>query len=108
MPDGWRTWESAEWLAHFDRASTNGRRQSYIFDFTATPKVRAHADGSIDNDGHLRLVSDAGCPECGRPVVAVVRRWHDEDRARVREDLRRRMQELRWHERHSRRAGSPA
>jgi alkanesulfonate monooxygenase SsuD/methylene tetrahydromethanopterin reductase-like flavin-dependent oxidoreductase (luciferase family) len=108
LPDGWRTWEGEEWLAHFDRASTNGRRQSYIFDFTATPKVRAHADGSIDNDGRLRLVSDAGCPDCGRPVVALFRRWHDEDRARIREDLRRRMQELRWHEGHSRRSGSTA
>ena len=72
LPDGWATWEGEEWLAHFDRASTNGRRQSYIFDFTATPKVRAHADGSIDNDGRLRLVSDMGCPDCGRPVVAAV------------------------------------
>jgi hypothetical protein len=41
-------------------------------------------------------------------VVALFRRWHDEDRARIREDLRRRMQELRWHEGHSRRSGSTA
>jgi hypothetical protein len=102
LPDGWVTWEGPDWLAHFDRASTNGRRQSYIFDFTATPKVRAHADGSIDNDGRLRLVSDTGCPDCGRPVVALFRRWHDEDRARIRQDLTERMRALRWHERHSR------
>jgi hypothetical protein len=101
LPDGWATWEGAEWLAHFDRASTNGRRQSYIFDFTATPKVRAHADGSIDNEGRLRLVSDAGCPDCGRPVVALFRRWQDEDRGRIRQDLAERMRALRWHERHS-------
>jgi flavin-dependent trigonelline monooxygenase, oxygenase component len=102
LPDGWVTWEGEEWLAHFDRASTNGRRQSYIFDFTATPKVRAHADGSIDNDGRLRLVSDVGCPECGRPVLALFRRWHGEDRARIRQDLAERMRELNWHERHRR------
>jgi alkanesulfonate monooxygenase SsuD/methylene tetrahydromethanopterin reductase-like flavin-dependent oxidoreductase (luciferase family) len=110
LPDGWVTWEGDDWLAHFDRASTNGRRQSYIFDFTATPKVRAHADGSIDNDGRLRLVSDVGCPDCGRPVVALFRRWHEEDRARIRRDLSARMRELRWHERHSRPAAgaSPA
>lgn len=106
LPDGWVTWEGTEWLAHFDRASSNGRRKSYIFDFTATPKVRAHADGSIDNDGRLRLVSDAGCPDCGRPVVALFRRWHDEDRVRIRQDLAERMRELRWHERHNRKASA--
>jgi flavin-dependent trigonelline monooxygenase, oxygenase component len=105
LPDGWAAWEGEEWLAHFDRASTNGRRQSYIFDFTATPKVRAHADGSIDNDGRLRLVSDTGCPDCGRPVVALFRRWHGEDRERIRQDLGERMRDLGWHERHSRRSG---
>lgn len=103
LPDGWVTWEGSEWIEHFDRASSNGRRrQSYIFDFSATPKVRAHADGSIDNDGRLRLVSDTGCPDCGRPVVALFRRWHDEDRARIRQDLAERMRELRWHEHHNR------
>jgi hypothetical protein len=102
LPDGWVAWEGHEWLEHFDRAAANGRRQSYIFDFTATPKVRAHADGSIDNDGRLRLVSDTGCPDCGRPVVALFRRWHDEDRARIRQDLAERMRALRWHERHNR------
>src|SRR5262249_58181717 len=97
LPDGWVTWEGPAWLEHFERASTNGRRQSYIFDFTATPKVRAHADGSIDNDGRLRLVSDTGCPDCGRPVVALFRRWHEEDRARIRQDLADRMGEPRGH-----------
>jgi alkanesulfonate monooxygenase SsuD/methylene tetrahydromethanopterin reductase-like flavin-dependent oxidoreductase (luciferase family) len=111
LPDGWVTWEGEEWLAQFERVSTNGRRQSYIFDFSATPQVRAHADGSVDNDGRLRLVSDTGCPECGRPVIALVRRWQNEDRARMRQDLAERMRALRWHEQHSRRrepAGAPA
>ena len=47
-----------------------------------TPKVRAHADGAVDNHGLLRLISDIGCPDCGRPVIALFRRWQDEDRAR--------------------------
>ena len=104
LPDGWGTWEEAEWLAQFDRASTNGRRQSYIFDFATAPKVRAHADGSVDTEGRLRLVSDTGCPDCGRPVIALVRRWHNEDRAQIRQHLAERMGALRWHERHSRRS----
>lgn len=108
LPDGWVTWEGDEWLAHFERASTNGQRQSYIFDFTATPKVRAHADGSVDNDGRLRLVSDTGCPDCGRPVIALVRRWQDEDRAEMRRQLAERMRALSWHEQHGRRPGSVA
>jgi hypothetical protein len=108
LPDGWVTWEGDEWLAHFDRVSANGRRQSYIFDFTATPKVRAHADGSIDNDGRLRLISDTGCPDCGRPVIAIFRRWNDEDRTRMRQLLAERMRALRWHEQHTRRPGPAA
>jgi hypothetical protein len=39
-------------------------------------------------------------------VIALFRRWHEEDRARIRHDLAERMRELRWHEKHSRRAGS--
>lgn len=103
LPEGWVSWEGDEWLAQFDRASLNGRRQSYIFDFTAAPKVRAHADGSVDTEGRLRLVSDVGCPDCERPIIALFRRWHDEDRAQIRQRLAERMRELRWHEQHSRR-----
>ena len=53
-------------------------------------------------DGEAWIVPDTACPDCGRPVVALFRRWHDEDRARIRQDLAERMRELRWHERHNR------
>jgi hypothetical protein len=102
LPDGWVAWNGEEWLAHFDHlAATNGRRFSYVFDFSAPPKVHAHADGSIDNDDLLMLISDVGCPDCGRPIIAVYRRWGSETPAEMRQRLRQRMMELRWHERHT-------
>jgi hypothetical protein len=96
-------WEADEWLGQFERASTGQRRRSYIFDFATAPRVRAHADGAVDVQGFLRLVSDAGCPDCGRPVIALYRRWDGEDRAAIGRHLTERMRELRWHERHTNR-----
>jgi alkanesulfonate monooxygenase SsuD/methylene tetrahydromethanopterin reductase-like flavin-dependent oxidoreductase (luciferase family) len=101
----WVAWEADEWLRQFESPSAGARRRSYIFDFAAAPKVRAHADGAVDIQGLLRLISDLGCPECGRPVIALYRRREGEDRAAITRHLTERMRELRWHERHtSRRA----
>jgi alkanesulfonate monooxygenase SsuD/methylene tetrahydromethanopterin reductase-like flavin-dependent oxidoreductase (luciferase family) len=99
----WTRWEADEWFGQFDRASAGARRRSYIFDFATGPKVRAHADGSVDVQGLLRLVSDVGCPDCGRPVIALYRRWEGEDRAAITRHLTERMRALRWHERHTNR-----
>jgi alkanesulfonate monooxygenase SsuD/methylene tetrahydromethanopterin reductase-like flavin-dependent oxidoreductase (luciferase family) len=99
----WMTWEADEWLGHLERVWHAERRRGYIFDFASAPKVRAHADGAVDNPGFLRLVSDVGCPECGRPVIALFRRWEGEDKAAIVRHLTERMRELRWHERHTNR-----
>ncbi len=99
----WMHWEADEWLAQFERASGGERRRSYIFDFATAPKVRAHADGAVDVQGLLRLVSDVGCPDCGRPVIALYRRWEGEERAAITRHLAERMRALRWHERHTNR-----
>jgi alkanesulfonate monooxygenase SsuD/methylene tetrahydromethanopterin reductase-like flavin-dependent oxidoreductase (luciferase family) len=99
----WVAWEADEWLKQFEHSSAGAGRRSYIFDFAAAPKVRAHADGAVDTQGLLRLVSDMGCPECGRPVIALYRRREGEDRAAIARHLTERMQALRWHERHTNR-----
>jgi hypothetical protein len=99
----WVSWEADEWLGQFELASAGPRRRSYIFDFATAPKVRAHADGAVDIQGLLRLISDMGCPECGRPVIALYRRREGEDRAAITRHLTERMRELRWHERHTNR-----
>jgi hypothetical protein len=99
----WMAWEADEWLGQFERAWAGERRRSYIFDFATAPKVRAHADGSVDVQGLLRLISDVGCPECGRPVIALYRRREGEDRAAIARHLSERMRELGWHERHTNR-----
>jgi hypothetical protein len=84
-------WEADEW------------RPGYTSDFGSVPKVRAHADGAVDAQGLLRLVSDVGCPDCGRPVIALCRRWAGEDRAPIGRHLAEAMREQRWHERHTNR-----
>jgi len=99
----WMTWEADAWLGQFERAWAAERRRSYVFDFATAPKVRAHADGSVDVQGLLRLISDIGCPECGRPVIGLYRRREGEDRAAITRSLEGRMRELRWHERHTNR-----
>jgi alkanesulfonate monooxygenase SsuD/methylene tetrahydromethanopterin reductase-like flavin-dependent oxidoreductase (luciferase family) len=99
----WMSWEADQWFHQFERASGGERRRSYIFDFATAPKVRAHADGAVDVQGLLRLVSDAGCPDCGRPVIALYRRWEGEDRAAITRHLAERMRDLRWHARHTNR-----
>ncbi|MGH7264432.1 MAG: LLM class flavin-dependent oxidoreductase [Candidatus Rokuibacteriota bacterium] len=103
LAGSWMTWEAEEWLRQFERASGPPRRRSYVFDFATAPKVRAHADGSVDVQGLLRLVSDVGCPDCGRPVIALYRRREGEDRAAITRHLTERMRALRWHERHTNR-----
>ena len=99
----WVSWEVDEWLGQFELPSAGRGRRSYIFDFATAPKVRAHADGAVDIQGLLRLISDMGCPECGRPVIALYRRREGEDRAAITRHLTERMRELRWHERHTNR-----
>jgi alkanesulfonate monooxygenase SsuD/methylene tetrahydromethanopterin reductase-like flavin-dependent oxidoreductase (luciferase family) len=99
----WVSWEADEWLGQFERAWIAGRRRSYLFDFASAPRVRAHADGAVDIQGLMRLVSDVGCPDCGRPVIALFRRREGEDRAAIVAHLTERMRELRWHERHANR-----
>ena len=99
----WMEWEADAWLAQFERAWAAEQRVSYIFDFATAPRVRAHADGSVDVQGLLRLVSDVGCPECGRPIIGLYRRREAEDRAAIVRHLEGRMRELRWHERHTNR-----
>jgi flavin-dependent trigonelline monooxygenase, oxygenase component len=99
----WMAWEADAWLAQFERAWTAEQRVSYVFDFATAPKVRAHADGSVDVQGLLRLVSDVGCPECGRPIIGLYRRREAEDRTVIIRHLEGRMRELRWHERHTNR-----
>jgi len=99
----WMAWEADAWLAEFERVWATERRVSYVFDFATAPKVRAHADGSVDVQGLLRLVSDVGCPECGRPIIGLYRRREAEDRAAILRHLEARMRELRWHERHTNR-----
>jgi hypothetical protein len=101
LASGWMTWEADEWLRQFERDAGASPRRSYVFDFASAPKVRAHADGAIDVQGLLRLVSDVGCPDCGRPVIALYRRREGEDRAAILRHLGERMRQLRWHERHT-------
>jgi flavin-dependent trigonelline monooxygenase, oxygenase component len=99
----WVHWEADQWFEQFERVSAGERRRSYVFDFATAPKVRAHADGSVDVQGLLRLVSDIGCPDCSRPVIALYRRWEGEDRAAITRYLAERMRALQWHERHTNR-----
>src|SRR5581483_127800 len=75
---GWRAWEAGDWLAHFDRLRAAGdERRCYVFDFDCAPLVRGDAGGFV-LEGHLMLLRDEGCPECGRPILALYRRWTPE------------------------------
>ena len=98
----WRDWPIADWLRHCDRAAAAGdSRQCYVFDFTMAPQVKADAGGYIGGSGRLSMISDQGCPECGRPVIAVFHRRALESPSTMRAELHRLMREEGWHSAHA-------
>lgn len=97
---GWQDWEAPQWLGHFARARTSGDgRNFYVFDFGVAPRVRGDAGGFVV-EGELVLLRDEACPECGRPVVALYRRWEPETMEEMRVRVNNRMRELDWHALH--------
>ena len=73
-----------EWLGQFEppsaTAGAGGATSS-----TSPPRRRCGPTptASVDIQGLLRLISDIGCPDCGRPVIALYRRRDGEDRAAI-------------------------
>src|SRR5262249_8878941 len=97
---GWRRWEAADWLRHFDDAQSRGRPMPcYVFDFSCTPELRADAGGFAEGQGRLMLISVQVCPDCSRPVIAIFRR-RTETPIEMRADIRARLQEAEWHTHH--------
>ena len=99
---GWRDWPIAEWLDHCERsAAAGGDRLCYVFDFALAPQVKADAGGYIGGSGRLSMISDQGCPGCGRPVIAIVHRRERESPAAMRAELDRVLREEGWHPTHA-------
>ena len=97
----WRTWDTAQWLAHFEAAGAAGDpRRCYVFDFAIAPRVKGGVDTYIDGARKLSRIADVGCPECGRPVVAVFHRRDGETVAAMRDEVTRVMRAGEWHPRH--------
>jgi alkanesulfonate monooxygenase SsuD/methylene tetrahydromethanopterin reductase-like flavin-dependent oxidoreductase (luciferase family) len=99
---GWRQWDTAAWLEHFDRLGPGSDRPGhYVFDLGVAPQnARADAGGVMEPTGRLMMIRDQQCPKCARPVIALYRRWHAESPARMRADIARRLDELDWHALH--------
>ena len=99
-PD-WRTWDTAQWLAHVEATAAAGdSRRCYVFDFAIAPRVKGGVDTYIDGARKLSRIADIGCPDCGRPVVAVFHRRDAETVAAMRDEVTRIMRASEWHPRH--------
>jgi alkanesulfonate monooxygenase SsuD/methylene tetrahydromethanopterin reductase-like flavin-dependent oxidoreductase (luciferase family) len=97
----WRTWDTAQWLAHVEAVAAAGDpRRCYVFDFAIAPRVKGGVDTYIDPTRKLSRIADVGCPECGRPVVAIFHRRDGETVAAMREAVTRVMRAAEWHPRH--------
>jgi hypothetical protein len=97
----WRTWDTAQWLAHVEAAAVAGDpRRCYVFDFAIAPRVKGGVDTYIDPARRLSRIADVGCPECGRPVVAIFHRRDGETVATMRDAVTRVMRAGEWHPRH--------
>ena len=97
----WRTWDTAQWLAHVEAAAAAGDpRRCYVFDFAIAPRVKGGVDTYIDPARKLSRIADVGCPECGRPVVAIFHRRDGETVAAMRDAVTRVMRAGEWHPRH--------
>jgi alkanesulfonate monooxygenase SsuD/methylene tetrahydromethanopterin reductase-like flavin-dependent oxidoreductase (luciferase family) len=102
LGEGWREWDAARWIEHFERIRPTPDRQScYVFDISVTPQnARADAAGILEPTGRLMLIRDQACPKCARPVLALVCRWNGESGTQVRAEVARRLSELQWHTLH--------
>lgn len=97
----WRTWDTSQWLAHVDAAAAAGDpRRCYVFDFAIAPRVKGGVDTYIDPARRLSRIADVGCPQCGRPVVAIFHRRDGETVAAMRDASTRVMRAAEWHPRH--------
>lgn len=96
LPEGAMEWDEHQWMAHFDET----RAICYAFDFFTPPKVRGDATGRVDTKGQMMLVPEAGCPVCDRPVVAMVRRWNNEDLPGRLALVEKYLAEMDWHNVH--------
>jgi hypothetical protein len=97
----WRTWDTTQWLAHLEAAAVAGdSRRCYVFDFAVAPRVKGGVDTYIDPARKLSRIAEVGCPECGRPVVAIFHRRDGETVAAMREAVTHMMRVGEWHPRH--------
>jgi alkanesulfonate monooxygenase SsuD/methylene tetrahydromethanopterin reductase-like flavin-dependent oxidoreductase (luciferase family) len=97
----WRTWDTAQWLSHVEATAAAGdHRRCYVFDFAIAPRVKGGVDTYIDPARKLSRIADVGCPECGRPVVAIFDRRAAETVAAMRAEVTRVMRAGEWHPRH--------
>ena len=97
----WRTWDTPS----VARAPGSRRRRG-----RATPLLRLRlcaraacqrgVDTYIDPARKLSRIADVGCPECGRPVVAIFHRRDGETVAAMRDAVTRVMRTGEWHPRH--------
>ena len=99
---GWQDWETADWLAWFERRQNASDPLPYeIFDFSAAPRnARADAAGVVGTSGRLILIRDEACPECGRPILALCYRQNGELPLHMRETVRRQQHWSAWHAAH--------
>jgi alkanesulfonate monooxygenase SsuD/methylene tetrahydromethanopterin reductase-like flavin-dependent oxidoreductase (luciferase family) len=99
-PD-WRTWETRQWVAYVEAAAARGEpRRCYVFDFALAPRVKGGVDTYVDGERKLSRITDVGCPECGRPVVALFHRREGETVATMRSEVTRSMIAGQWHPAH--------
>jgi alkanesulfonate monooxygenase SsuD/methylene tetrahydromethanopterin reductase-like flavin-dependent oxidoreductase (luciferase family) len=96
----WRRWEVQDWLTHFDKNQT-ARRKMLVFDFATAPRVKADAAGFVGGSGRLWMISDEGCPECGRPLIALFSRDAEESPSALRAELRAELRTGNWHGSHA-------
>ena len=99
---GWQDWETADWLAWFERRQNASDPLPYeLFDFSAAPRnARADAAGVVGASGRLILIRDEACPECGRPILALCYRQNGESPLHMRETVRRQQHWSAWHAAH--------
>jgi alkanesulfonate monooxygenase SsuD/methylene tetrahydromethanopterin reductase-like flavin-dependent oxidoreductase (luciferase family) len=94
---GWREWEARDWLSHFETIRKDGEPSAfYVFDYDCAPYVRGDGGGFVAED-RLMLLRDDACPDCGRPVIALYRRWDHETPKQMRARVQERLRAMNWH-----------